>query len=242
MTDRNRILAGIGVLILCSVLGASQALGQNVTIGGKVVTLEASQTPVVGTTVSVYPAGTPSTTTAGDGSWSLSVPAGVDPVLKIGATATTMETYTTFRLTLVDDYQSSPYQLDIRAFVTENMSKLPVPAGSCAVLGFAARYTSLDYPVVMEFLPGVDINPNPFAYIDATGENACLLCTQTTESGGWGGIHEDGYSTPYSGSIPDPGGSCAAAAAVQFAGGDVTCVADTVNFVVLYDVTLPPLP
>jgi hypothetical protein len=242
MTDRNRILAGIGVLILCSVLGASQALGQNVTIGGKVLTADLSPTPVGGATVSVHPAGTPSTTTAGDGSWSLSVPAGADPVLKIGATATTVETYTTFRLTLVDDYQSSPYQFDIRAFLTEKMSKLPVPAGSCAVLGFAVRYTSLGYPVEMEFLSGVDVNPDPFAYIDATGEDACLLCTETTESGGWAGFHEDGYSTPYSGSIPDPGGSCAAAAAVQFAGGDVTCVADTVNFSVLYDVNLPPLP
>ena len=234
MTDRSRIFAGIGVLTLCCVLGASQALAQNVTIGGKVLTLEASQTPVVGTTVSVYPAGTPSTTTAGDGSWSLSVPAEADPVLKIGATATTVETYTTFPQTLVDDYQSDPYQYNISAVLTENMTSVGVPAGSCLVVGFAFRYTSLDYPAVTEFVSGVDVNPNP-VYLNEAGDDACLSCTATTASGAWVGIHPGGYSTPYSGSIPDPGGSCAAAAAVQFAGGDVTCVADTANVTGLYD-------
>ena len=241
MTDRNRILAGIGVLILCRELGASQALGQNVTIGGKVLTLDPSETPVVGTTVSVYPAGTPSTTTAGDGSWSLSVPAGADPMLKIGATATTVETYTSFPLSLVDDYQSDPYQYNISAVLTANMTSVGVPAGSCLVIGFALRYTSLAYPAVTTFVSGVDVNPNP-VYLNAAGDDACLLCTETTASGAGVGIHVGGYSIPYSGSIPDPGGSCAAAAAVPFGGGDVTCVADTANVTGLYDLNFPPLP
>lgn len=240
MTDRNRILAGVGVLILCSVLGASQALGQ-VDIGGKVLTLETLQTPVGGATVSVYPSGTPSTTTEGDGSWSLSVPAGVDPMLKIGATATTVETYTSFPLTLVDDYQSSPYRYDISAVPTATMEL--VDPGNCLVIGFALRYTSLAYPAVTTFLSGVDINPDPTAYLDAAGADICALCTRTTASGAWVGIHPDGYSTPYSGSIPDPGGSCAAAAAVQLDGGDVTCVSDTANVTGLVDVdNLPALP
>jgi len=234
MTDRNRILAGIGVLILCSVLGASQALGQ-VTIAGKVLTLETSQTPVAGTTVSVHPAGTPFTTTAGDGSWSLSIPAGTDPVLKIAGTATTVDTYTKFPLSLIDDYQSSPYEYDISAVLKANMTSVGVPAGSCLVIGFAFRYTSLDYPAVTTFLPGVDVNPNPI-YLNAAGDDACALCTATTASGAWIGIHEGGYSNPYSGIIPDPGGSCAAAAAVQFGGGDVTCVADAANVTGLYDI------
>jgi len=241
MTDRNRILAGIGVLILCSVLGASQALGQ-VTIGGKVLTLETPQTPLVGATVSVYPAGTPSTTTAAGGSWSLSVPAGTDPILKIGATASTVDTYTKFPLSLIDDYQSSPYEYDISAVLTSNMTSVGVPAGSCLVIGFAFRYTSIGYPAVTTILSGVDVSPDPTAYLNAAGDDACLFCTATTASGAWVGIHAGGYSTSYSGIIPDPGGSCAATAAVQFDGGDVTCVADTANVTGLYDVNLPPLP
>ena len=39
MKNGNRILASLGVLVLCSVFGASQALAVDVTIGGKVLTL-----------------------------------------------------------------------------------------------------------------------------------------------------------------------------------------------------------
>ena len=240
MTNGNLILASLGVLVLCSVFGASQALAADVTIGGKVLTLVEPPAAVVGATVSVYPAGTPSTTTAGDGSWSLTVSDASDPVLKIGAVgaSATVETYTEFPLSLVMDYQSGPYEYDISAVLTSSMAT--VPSGSCLVVGFALQYTSLSYPVTQVFLSGVDVNPNPDLYIAANGVDPCFTCTATTASGAWAGIIEPPYSTPYTGFIPDSGGSCAGAAeAVILTGGDVTCVADTANVTGLIHPTLP---
>ena len=245
MTKGKRILAGLGVLVLCSVFGASQALGADVTIGGKVLTLTDPPVAVAGATVSVHPAGAPSTTTAGDGSWSLTVSDASDPVLKIGATATTVETYTQFPVTLLMDYQNvgngggcaaaaadGTYQYDISAVRTETMAT--VPSGSCVVLGFALRYASLLYPVTQSFVSGVVVSPTPTAYIDADGVTPCIppTCNATTASGVWVGIHEGGYSTPYSGTKTG----------TTFSGGDVTCVADTANVTGLVDDNLPPLP
>jgi hypothetical protein len=238
MTNGNRILASLGVLVLCSVFSASQALGADVTIGGKVLTLENPPVAVVGATVSVYPAGTPNTTTAGDGSWSLTVSDASDPVLKIDATATTVVTYTEFPLSLLMGYQSGPYEYDISAVLPSAMAT--VPAGSCLVVGFALQYTSLGYPVTQTFLPGVVVTPTPAAYVAANGVDPCLVCTATTASGAWVGTHVAPYSTAYSGVIPDSGGSCAgAAAAVVLTGGDVTCVADSANVTGLIHPSLP---
>jgi hypothetical protein len=241
MTNGNRILASLAVLLLCAVFGASQALGQNVTIGGKVLTLANPPAPVAGATVSVYPAGTPSTTTAGDGSWSLSVPAGTDPVLKIGATEIagpcgstphTAETYTQFPLSLLQDYQTEPYEYDISAVPQSNMAL--VTPGYCLIIGFALQYTSLGYPAAQTFISGVDVDPEPYAYLEADGATPCYPpdCTATTASGAWVDMRAGGYSTAYTGTKT---GS-------TFSGGDVTCVADTANVTGLVDDNLPPLP
>ena len=238
MTNGNRILASLAVLVLCSVFAVSQALAANVTIGGKVLTLANPPAAVAGATVSVHPAGTPSTTTAVDGSWSLTVSDASDPVLEIGATGGTVKTYTKFPLSLLMGYQSGPYQYDISAVTQASFTGSGVPPTSCLVVGFALQYTSLLYPAAQNFLSGVVVNPTPI-YIAANGADPCYSCTKTTASGAWVGVHVAPYTTPYSGIIPDPGGSCAAAAAVTLGGGDVTCVANTANVTGLVHPTLP---
>lgn len=242
MTNRNRILATLGVLVLCSVFGASQALAVN--IGGVVLTLELSPQPVGDVTVSVHSGGTGSAPTGVDGSWSFNYTGTTDPVLKITASAakSTVETYTTFPLTLLaDGYQTEPYLYAISAVPAASM--VSVPDGSCAVIGFALKYTSLGFPADQDFLSGVLVTPTPTAYIGADGVTPCVppACIKTTTSGAWVGIHVPAEApTAYGGTISVGGSSCADAPdPIVLSGGDVTCIADTANVTGLIHPELP---
>jgi hypothetical protein len=245
MTNRNRILASLGVLVLCCVFGASQALAASINISGKLFTLATPAVPVGGATVSVYPALSPSTTTAGDGSWTLTGVSDLsDPVLKIGATATTVETYTTYPLTLLKTYQTSPLQYDISAVRTADY--VGVPPGACLILGFAVQFTDLVYPNAYTPVSGVVVTSSGggaevlyFAYVKPDG-SPCPppLCNATTSIGGWIGVATPPTNLKYSGTLT-VGGSCSAPPPLVFSGGDVECVADTANITGLVHPTLP---